>query len=78
MFSDMDLFSTTSHRHSQFLLDLVRERLVINAYMSIPTVPRAILQPIHRSPPMSAVKHRVRRQRRQHLLVTVATNRRRH
>ena len=41
-------------------------------------VPPAIWLPILRSPPMSAVRHRVHRQRLQVLLVTVVTNHRRH
>ena len=41
-------------------------------------VPPAIWLPIRRSPPMSAVKHRVHRRRRQLLLLTVVTNPRRH
>ena len=73
----MDYFQQ-SRRHSQFLLDLLRERLAINTYMSVPVVPRAIWQPIHRFPPMSDVKHQVHRRRRQVLLLTVVTNRRRH
>lgn len=78
MFSDMDLLLTTSYSHSHFLLDLVCGRCAIKPYMPLPMVPPAIWLPIRRSPPMSAVKHRIHRRRRQLFHLTVVTNRRRH
>ena len=75
--SDMEFifFSTTLHRHSQFLPDLVRERLVINVYLSTSMVPRPILLPTRRSPPMFAAKPQVHLPRRRLLIApTVATS----